>query len=181
MSSSFENPLRAKQIPESVRIVNWPIRDDGIWGWLMVTGFVAIGAFASTVSESPIMGLLAFAVLAVAAWRLWIPVTFDFSLRGVTQTILRRRRRIPWNQIARYEVYPKGVLLLAEHARSPLSPFRGLFVGWGKEKENLMRILEFYLEPIESEGVISTETYQVRDADHRLSGRPSTGPTSAVK
>ena len=82
---------------------------------------------------------------ATAAWRLWIPVRFEFNAKGITETVFGRRRRIPWTDFARYEVRRGGVLLLADSEPSVLAPFRGLFVRWRDQRDKLLETLDFFL------------------------------------
>jgi hypothetical protein len=145
--------------PPSVQLVNWPLRDDGVRAWLMVTMFLAVAVVAASISRSPSMGLVVFAALALAAWRLWIPVRFEFSSNGVVQTVLGRRRRIPWAEFDRYEIRRHGVLLLADAETTPLGALRGLFVRWQNQRDELLELLNFFINARINSQASTTRTY----------------------
>ena len=86
-SSTARSLGRPGAPPPSLQIVNWPLRDDGIRGWLMVVLLVGVAAVAGEVAHSVPMGSVAFVALATAAWRLWIPVRFEFNTKGITETV----------------------------------------------------------------------------------------------
>ena len=146
MSSSAKEPtgIRPQQAPQSVRVVNWPLRDGGLraWGMLVVLGLLAAGA--GVVAQSGLMGGVCFAALAMAAWRLWVPVTFEFRSRGVSYRVLRRSRQIPWTQIARYEVRSRGLLLFAEDDTSPLAALRSTYIQWNGQRAAILEVVAFY-------------------------------------
>jgi hypothetical protein len=117
---------------------------------------LAAGHFASNAS----MGIVAGVALALAAWRLWIPVRFEISSKGVVQSVLGRRRRIPWVEFARYDLRRRGVLLLTEMGGSPLVAFRSLYVGWNDYRQELLDLLDFFIEPRAESHPATTQTYQ---------------------
>lgn len=123
----------------------------------MLLGLGVMAAGAGVVAESGTMGGASFVALAIAAWRLWVPVTFEFRSRGVIYRVLGRSRQIPWTQIARYEVRPRGLLLLAEDDTSPVALLRSLFVSWNGQQAAILEVVVFYMTPRGSTG--STRTF----------------------
>ncbi len=96
-------------------------------------------------SRSPWLGLLAVVALLLSLWRLWLPVRFEFDARGVQQIVFQRRRFIPWSAIARYEINPRGVLLLNHSQAFPLTALRGLYVAArGDQHCELVRLIDYY-------------------------------------
>ena len=150
MSSSTEIP-RSRIPPEPVRITNWPIQDEGPWSWLTAGGLAAVALLAGAVSTSLLMGIAVFVALALSVWRLWVPVTFEFNSRGVTQDCWGRRRRIPWIDVAHYEVLSSGVLLSADRNRVPLAPLRSICVQWHGQRNELLNVLEFFVSEEQAE------------------------------
>jgi hypothetical protein len=146
-SSTARSLGRPGAVPPSLQVVNWPLRDDGIRGWLMIALLAGVAAAAGEVAHSVPMGSVVFVALATAAWRLWIPVRFEFNAKGITETVFGRRRRMPWTDFARYEVRRGGVLLLADSQPSVLAPFRGLFIRWRDQRDKLLETLDFFLNP----------------------------------
>lgn len=167
MSSSAKetSAIRATQAPRSVRLVNWPLRDGGLraWGMLFCLGLLAAGA--GFVAQSGVMGGGCFAALSMAAWRLWVPVTFEFRSRGVIYSAFGRSRHIPWTQIARYEARPRGLLLFAEDDRSTLAALRSIYVLWNGQRAAIMEVVAFYTAARVS--VASTKTFLDKTIENR--------------
>lgn len=122
---------------------------------LLLLGLMATGA--GVVAESGAMGGVCFAALAIAAWRLWVPVTFEFRSRGVIYSAFGRSRRIPWTQIARFEERPRGMLLFAEDDTSPLAMLRSIHVQWNGQRAAILEVMAFYTSARVS--VASTKTF----------------------
>ena len=131
--------------PVELLLANWPLRDDGPLAWFVAIGAVAASVAAGIVAHSPVMGVVGFAALSIALWRLWVPVTFELGPRGVVQILFGRRRRIAWSSVARYEVRRRGVLLLSEETQGPAAVLRGLYVRWGRHREELLAVIAHYL------------------------------------
>jgi len=146
VGSSSERALgRGTLSPPAVRLVNWPLRDSAVRAWLSMAVWAGVAALSGSVSHSSSMGALVFAALAVCSWRLWIPVRLEIGSKGITQTVLGRRTRIPWAAIGRYDVQDQGVLFLAESEPYALSAFRGIYVGWNDQREALLKLAEFFV------------------------------------
>lgn len=143
--SSQSEPTRLTRPPEPLRIVNWPLKDERWSSGCMLAAMAAAGFTVMSITGSVILGLFTFAAFGVSVWRLWLPVTFDFGQRGIVQTCWKRQRRIPWPQVARYEVLAHGVLLSADADRTVLSPLRSIYVRWNKQKDELLEQLDFFL------------------------------------
>jgi len=138
---------RETSAPRDVRITNWPLRDDGPWAMLAVTLVLAVALGVTVLSASPATGLLALLALVLAMWRLWIPVTFEFSPHGVTQVVFGRRRRIAWRSIGGYRIARRGVWLLPHASELQVAAPRSLFVRGGPQLDTLLAVLAFYLGP----------------------------------
>lgn len=145
-SSTANTVIRSRQSPDPLRVVNWPLRDDGVWSWLLVTLCAAIAVLCGRVSGNLGLGLLSFVALALSVWRLWVPVTFALSSRGIVQIVFGRQRRISWPQIARYEIHAHGILLLADAQNTPLAPLRGLYIRWNGRRAELLELVSFFLD-----------------------------------
>jgi hypothetical protein len=88
-------------------------------------------------------------VINLAIWRIWIPVCFELGPRGIGQTMLGRRLRIPWRAVARYEITRRGVVFLPENNRIPL---RSLYVRWRDRREPLLELIRYYFVPRSNAG-----------------------------
>lgn len=142
-----ESGLRIRVAPESVQLSCWPLRDRPLRAWGLLGLVVAASVLVGRVAPNVQYGWLALAVLLVTSWRTWLPVRFEIGSGGVTETVLWRKRRIPWTAIAQHEVHREGVLLLPDLAVNALSPLRGLYVPWRAHKQDVLANLEYYLSP----------------------------------
>lgn len=133
--------------PPDLRLVNWPLRDEGWRAWGLLTVLAAAATAVGWKLTSLPAGLLAGTALAVAAWRLWIPVTWELGYSGITETVLGRSVRIPWTSIAGWREYRAGVLLLPEADAAPILALRGRFVAWRSQRAELLALLEHYVGP----------------------------------
>ena len=124
---------------------------------------LVISAVAGHLSANVVMGVVVGGALALSAWRLWIPVRLELSSKGVTQTVLGRRRRIPWTEFAKYEVRRHGVLLFTESGDSPLAAFRSLYVRWNHHQKDLLEILDFFVKTRLDTQSVTTRTYRPQE------------------
>lgn len=159
MSSSAKevSAVRPQQAPRSVRVVNWPLRDGGLRAWGMLIALTLIATGAGVIAQSRLMGGVCFAALLTAAWRLWIPVAFEFRSRGVISGVFGKSRQIPWTQIARYEIRPRGLMLFAEDDTGLLAAFKSVYIPWNRQRDAIVEVVEFYTSARVS--VASTRTF----------------------
>ena len=158
----MSTPTLAQQVivvegpsPE-LRLTVWPLRDEPKPSWTILSLAVASSLAAGTLSQSWLMGLIALAALVIALWRLWSPVEVRMYELGITQTAFRRSWRMPWREVARYEIRHSGVLLLPDDDVSPFGKLKSLYIPWGPHREEMLALLEHYL-PIAEDVVESKE------------------------
>jgi hypothetical protein len=138
-------PLRIRVAPEELTLATWGLRDLGWYGWvnLLIAGGVSYGV--GWITGWPLAGWGTLLVLLATLWRYWLPVQYELGPQGITQAVLGRRTRIPWTAILNYDVRTRGVLLYADAILTPLSPLRGLYLPWGREREAVLAHIEYYL------------------------------------
>ena len=144
-STTSPQVSRSRLVHEELAIVNWPLRDELLLAWPLIGAKVACSILVAVVAESLAMGILSLAALVIAGWRLWIPVRFELGPHGIAQRVFGRRRRLPWHQIGGFRARRRGVLILPPWADTPLSAFRGVFIGWNGKRDELLATLEHYL------------------------------------
>jgi hypothetical protein len=142
--------------PDDVAVWNWPLRDEGLRSWALLGGVIILVALVWAIWGNPAFALFAYAMLALALWRLWLPVKWELGLTGVTMVVLGFRRRIPWLSIARFEMRDDGVWLFAD--RDP-SAQRGTFIGYAGERDRIKACIEYYLGTWTA-ATESTESFQ---------------------
>ncbi len=82
--------------------------------------------------------------MILALWRMWIPLRFDLSPKGVAWRMLAWRRRIPWSAINYCKIYRHGILFSASDA-TPLSTLQGTYLRWCDQREEIISIAKYYL------------------------------------
>jgi len=130
-----------------VRVVNWPLRRGGVGPWLLVLGCIAISIGVGAVSANRYAGLASILALMISLWRLWIPVTIELGPRGIIQTACGRSYRISWREFSRFRVLRRGVLLLVDPHPSPLDVFRGLFIRFDTQQNEMMAVVNYFMRP----------------------------------
>lgn len=83
--------------------------------------------------------------LAVAQWRLWLPIGFELDARGVQQIVMGRRKFWPWAEFARYEVDPQGVALIRDPRDYPLARAKGVYISTARRHMELVYVVDAYL------------------------------------
>lgn len=116
-----------------------------------IVGLIAAGSLVYWQTDRVYLAIGAALVLAVSAWRFFVPVTFELNAEGVHQWILGRHRRIPWSEIRDHQIFSSGVLLLPYEQASPIDVMHGLFLPWGLRRDEILAQLRYYLDPPVSE------------------------------
>lgn len=124
---------------------SWPVWENGWRSVLVIAGLLAAALVVRLATSQTHLAIAALAVLLIALWRYFVPVTFELSGDGVTQSVLGRKRRIPWRAIGHHETADAGVLLLPEEDPSLMAPLRGLYVPWGSHRDEVLRHIDYYL------------------------------------
>ncbi len=155
--SLADSPLRIRVAPEEVTIRYWGLRDGG---WMLWVNILLAGGMALIVGyglENPLAGWLTLLALVVILWRMWLPLEFHLGPHGIRQTVLGRSQRIAWTSVLHYEVCQRGVLLLPDAVRTPLSPLRGMYLPWMDYRGAVLANVEYYLASWAG-GQVSTTT-----------------------
>jgi hypothetical protein len=125
---------------------SWPLASGGVQVWLLFgMVFVTFMTIAYAAGNFALAAAGALCV-AISAWRLFVPVTFELDAMGITQHILGKTSRIPWTSIDRAEIGLEGVFLAAEG--QPLAALRGLYVPWEGQREAVLAQVEYYIPSV---------------------------------
>jgi hypothetical protein len=135
---------RPDEPPPLVSWRSWPLAESLTRSGLLLAGLLAAGLAVRGMTGSLPMALLAVAALAVSLWRFFLPVAFTLGPDGVHESLLGRERRIRWSAIRRYEVYPKGVLLLPYSDAAKIDCLRGLFLPWDRHRQEILALITYY-------------------------------------
>lgn len=138
--------------PASLTIRNWPLMEGGLQSWFLLGLLAATALMVGRATGSGAWALAAWCLTAVACWRFFVPATFVVNGLGITVRILNRSRRISWRSIDRCEPGHAGVMLMPNVLFAP--SLRGLYIAWGSHREELLSLLEYYLDEARTEGLI---------------------------
>jgi hypothetical protein len=145
--SSRGNSAWTDEPPPLVRWRRWPLRDNLLIGAMGIAGLVGAGVLVYWQTDRLHLAIGATLVVAIAAWRFFVPVTFELNAEGVHQWILGRHRRISWSEIRCHQFFSTGVLLLPYEQGSPIDVMHGLFLPWGLRRDEILAQLRYYLDP----------------------------------
>ena len=132
--------------PPAVQWRSWPLGESLPGAVLVAAALLGGGAAVRWVTGQTHLALVAAALLAVALWRFFLPVWYELNAEGVSQWVLGRPRRIPWRNVRRYEVCSSGVLLLPRADACPLDVCRGLYLPWGKHRQEVLAHVHYYVD-----------------------------------
>lgn len=131
--------------PPAIRWRVWPLVQGGPANALVVGAITAAAAMVGLATRNPAWALVALALTSAAAWRLFVPITFEINSQGVFQEFLGRRERIGWRAIHGCQPGQAGVFL---SLGGPLPLFRGLYVPWQSHRAEVLALLDYYLMQI---------------------------------
>jgi hypothetical protein len=121
----------------------WPLAAGGrqVWLWLATAAAAAtvVGYSTGNLRWATFGALL----IALAAWRVFVPVVFEVNAMGISQHLFGRSRRIAWNSIEYLEVGREGVYLSPDG--SALAALRGLYVPWEAHRAEVLALVEYFL------------------------------------
>ncbi len=112
----------------SLEFTQWPLRDEPLRSGAVLLGLLTPVLWAGWYTSQPWLPALAGPLLALTAWRLWLPVYYEFGPRGVTERVFRWQRRLAWREIGDLEYRRRGLILYPTPDRSALGMLRCLFV-----------------------------------------------------
>jgi len=138
--------------------LHWPLRQQP---WRSLGLLIAV-AFASVLVaravESVWAGFAVCLALNVCLWRMWLPVEFELSPRGVVQNYLGRQQRIAWRDIVRCEFQTRGFLLHATDDATAIGSLRSIFVRYPPQHQQVRELIELEMArwPLRTSSSIET-------------------------
>jgi len=108
----------------------------------VILGFSLGAAFSF---EGLVYGLVALVVLVASLSRYWLPTRYLLDAQGVRIEHLGWQRRRSWDQFRRADVHADGVFLSPFLRASRLDSFRGCFLRFRKNRDEVMRLVREYV------------------------------------
>jgi len=122
----------------------WPLCDRAPGSWLVVLLLLLVGLAVAAITGRAALGVLAAAALALALWRVFLPVRYEIGPAGVCHVILRRRSLLRWSEVGRVELRPDGVLLFDRKSSGPFDALRAVYLPCATHRDVVLRLVEKY-------------------------------------
>jgi len=117
-------------------------RPQKAWGaaGVMMLAAVLVGVAFRSVG----MGLLAVVLLWLATRDYWLPVRYTVSEKGAAVRYLGAAYDISWERVKYVTVTADGVKLSPLPPRSRLEPFRGVYLRFADNREQVLEAIAFW-------------------------------------
>ena len=152
--------LHIRVAPEELNFWHWPLRDRGLGAWLAMGVPLLAGLFIAWRFEQWWAGVIVGVIVYAVIWRNWLPTQVTMSATGIRERCLGFERRINWTAIRAYEVRRHGLLLLPDERLTRVAPLRGLYLHWGSHKDEVLEVVEYYLQAWAGSAPPSTHAMQ---------------------
>lgn len=106
----------------------------------------ASGFFAAWMMESAGFGIIASALLFFSLSKFFFPTRYRLDENGVTVKSTTQTFTRPWKQFRSYYVDPNGVLLSPFAVPSRLENFRGLYVTFKDNKDEVVAYVKAHIK-----------------------------------
>ena len=120
------------------------MEEGGPTAWLLTAAMLALTALVGWVMASTLWALAACGLLALAAWRYFVPVYFEINPQGIFQEVLSRPQRISWRSIGHVEVCRDGLFLAPGDVCC--APMRGLYLPWGGHRAEVLALVSYHMQ-----------------------------------
>lgn len=139
------NPVVERSVPATlvpIRWRVWPVGVNSVPGvFALISGSATVVIGVYWVSGRWELAALAWGAVALASWRLLLPVSYELSFQGLCQRFLGHESRLPWPAISRVEIDEQGLWLWSHD--DEWSGRRSLgFLPWGNEQSYVLAWFE---------------------------------------
>jgi hypothetical protein len=117
---------------------SWPLRDDWPRSLALLAIIAAVPAGVGVSFASAWLGVLSFGLLAGSVLRYLAPTRYELGEEGVRVRFLGRSVARPWREIRAFYPHREGVHLSPFPRPSRLDPFRGLWLRYAGNREEVL-------------------------------------------
>jgi len=128
--------------PQTLRWRSCPVIDDFPWSLLLVATVAGVCVLAGIAFGGVGFALLSAALLGVSLARYFLPTQFELDAQGATVRLLGQARRVPWTRVRRVQRGARGVFLSPFERASRLDSFRGTFLRFAGNADEVVRFVE---------------------------------------
>lgn len=145
MSTNISKPIAAglRLAPPPVSWRSWPLAAGGSQVWLTLSLMLLTFSVIAYCDGSASLAAAGAGLVALAAWRVFVPIVYELGPMGVSQHLFSRTTRVPWGSVERAQVGRQGVFFSLDGA--VLAPMRGLYVPWEENREQVLEQVAYYL------------------------------------
>lgn len=123
---------------ETLAWTSWPARERPRRAALLALLIAGIAALVGWSFHDALWGALAALMLGFSVARFFAPTRYRFDAEGIEVSFMGLPRRRGWVEFRRFEAGPAGVFLSPFPARHRLDNFRGLYVMYGRHREEVL-------------------------------------------
>jgi len=134
-----------KSSPVAVRYRVWPVKYHVRANLALAVVLLVVAAGGWWRFDDLRVSAIAVVVVLAASWRLLLPAEIEVAADRIVYRQLGRTTRVSWRTIQRAEVYRGGVLVLPVERPAPGNYLTGLYLPWGKHRQDVMACFEHYL------------------------------------
>lgn len=133
--------LEAGAVSDTLRWRSLPLVDDYPRSLVLIATVAAVCTGAHFAFGGVVYALLAAAFLAVSLRSYFLPTWVELDEAGVRLRFLGRTRAVAWDEVRRVDVHREGVHLSPFPEPSRLDSFRGTFVRFAGNAEEVERFV----------------------------------------
>lgn len=128
--------------PRALQWRSWPIVDDFPRSLVLLAALAGSAAAVGVAFGGLGYALLAAALLSISLGRYLLPTAFELDQSGAAARFAGQRRRMAWGEAKRVSVQRRGVYLSPFERPSRLESFRGLFLRFAGNANEVVRFVE---------------------------------------
>ena len=139
-----------KDARHSLTWVSHPAADDPLYKFVLLVGLmlgISVGAsWAFDQSGELLFGVLAFVLLFLSMARFFLPTRYHLTEDGLRVRFLGRKRHRPWSEFRNFYPYRIGVLLTPFPRPSRLDSFRGQFLRFNGNHDEVLEFIARHIK-----------------------------------
>ena len=134
-------------MPDAVRWRSWPVVDDFPRSLLLVAVVLAVSVGVTVSFHRLGYGWLAALILGIGLSRYFLVARYELDTNGVLVRFLGQSQRMEWQDVRRVLVHREGVHLSPFAQPSRLDSFRGVFLRFADNADEVTRFVEQHTGP----------------------------------
>jgi hypothetical protein len=135
-----DNDADDLQSINSISLASWPLVHRPLSSGIVFVVLAAAAVVLGLLADRLAFGVLAYCVLMLVMWRLWLPVNYRISGNGIVQTVCGRDFHISWRAVGEVRFSSHGCILSRASFASPFASLQSIVLDYaGRTEQNLTR------------------------------------------